>query len=94
MDAHRIQVFDAADNHDVVRLIAHHFEFEFLPTEQRLFDQDLGDRTGFEPAFTDGGVLLRVVRDPTPTSTKGEGRTDDSRKAADGGADGFRLFQG
>ena len=94
MDAHRIQVFDAADDHDVVRLIAHHLEFKFLPTQQGLFDQDLGDRTGFQTAFADGGVLLRVVCDPSSTTPQGEGRSDDSREAADGGSHSFSFFQG
>ena len=94
VDAHRIQILDAADNHDVVRLIAHHLEFKFLPPEQRLFDQDLGDRTGFQSAFADGGVFLRVVRDSPSTAAQGEGRSDDSRKAADGSPNGFSFLQG
>ncbi len=33
--AHRIEVLDRADDHDVVRVIAHHLELELLPAEQR-----------------------------------------------------------
>ncbi|CAB4710017.1 unannotated protein [freshwater metagenome] len=43
MDAHRIDIFDRADDHAVVRVIAHDFEFVFFPTGDRGFDQDLGD---------------------------------------------------
>ena len=34
MYPHRVEVFDAADDHDVVRQITHHLEFKFFPTEQ------------------------------------------------------------
>ena len=90
---HRIEVFDAAHNHDVVGQIAHHLQLEFLPAEQRLLNQDLGDGAGIQAAFADGGILLRVVGDAATAATEGEGRADDARKAADGGTHGVRLLQ-
>ena len=34
VNPHRVEVFDAAHDHDVVRQITHHLEFKFFPTEQ------------------------------------------------------------
>ena len=42
--AHRVHVFDGADDDGVVRLIAHDFHFEFFPTQQGLVDEDLTHR--------------------------------------------------
>src|SRR5918997_861350 len=37
--AHRVDVLDRADDHDVVRAVAHHLELELAPAEHRLVDQ-------------------------------------------------------
>jgi hypothetical protein len=37
--AHRVEVFDRADDDAVVRGIADHFHLEFLPAQHRLFHQ-------------------------------------------------------
>ncbi len=42
--AHRVEVFDRADDDDVVVQVAHHLELVFLPAEDRFFDQDLRNR--------------------------------------------------
>ena len=39
--AHRVDVLDAADDDDVVGLVAHHLQLELLPAEHRLLDQHL-----------------------------------------------------
>ena len=44
MDAHRVDVLDRADDHDVVVAVAHHLELELAPADHRLLDQDLVDR--------------------------------------------------
>src|SRR6267378_2584936 len=44
--AHGVEIFDRADDHEVVAIIAHHFELIFLPTEDGLFDQGFVNRTG------------------------------------------------
>ncbi|CAI8416399.1 MAG: Uncharacterised protein [Synechococcus sp. MIT S9220] len=53
VNSHGIEVFDAANNHHVVGEIAHHLQFKFLPTQQRLFDQNLRDGTGIKSGFAD-----------------------------------------
>ena len=47
MHAHRVQVFDRADDDAVVGLIAHDFHLELFPAKQRFFDQQLVRRRGF-----------------------------------------------
>ena len=44
VDAHRIEVLDRADDHDVVGVVAHHLELELAPAEHRLLEQHLADR--------------------------------------------------
>ena len=44
--AHRVDVLDRADDHDVVVAVAHHLELELAPADHRLLDQHLADRAG------------------------------------------------
>ena len=39
VDAHRVEVLDRADDHDVVRAVAHHLELELLPADDAALDQ-------------------------------------------------------
>src|ERR1700733_12101966 len=50
VDAHGIEVLDRADDDDVVFGVTHHLEFEFLPSENRLFDEGFVDRRQIEAA--------------------------------------------
>ena len=94
MYPHRIEVFDAANDHHVVGAIAHHLQLEFLPAQQRLLNQDLGDRAGLQAAFAEGAELLGVVGDAPAAAAQGEGRPDDAGVAADDLAHPLRLLQG
>ena len=80
MHAHRIDVLDAADDDAVVVRITDDLELVFLPTEQRLVDQDLGDHRRVETAPDDVVELLEVVGDATTRTTQGVGRSDDRGK--------------
>ena len=42
--AHRVDVLDRADDHDVVGAVAHDLELELAPAEHRLVEQHLADR--------------------------------------------------
>ena len=44
MDAHRVEVLDRADDHDVVGAVADHLELELVPAAHRLLDEHLVDR--------------------------------------------------
>ena len=94
MHPHRIEVFDAANDHHVVGAIAHHLELEFLPAQQRLLHQNLGDGAGLQAAFAEGAELLGVVGDAPAAAAQGEGRPDDAGVAADDLAHPLRLLQG
>src|SRR5262245_22711581 len=57
--AHRVEILDRTDDHDVVGQVAHHLEFVLFPADDRLFDQYLADRAGRESAL--GGLLELFV---------------------------------
>ena len=43
VNAHRIEIFDRADDDDVVLRVAHHLELVFFPAQNRFFNQALVD---------------------------------------------------
>src|SRR3546814_6648238 len=47
--AHRIEVLDRADDHEVVGAVAHDLQLVLLPASDRSLDQDLADGAGHEP---------------------------------------------
>ena len=42
--AHRVEILDRTDDHDVIRHVAHHLHLVFLPPEDRLLEQNFVDR--------------------------------------------------
>ena len=56
--AHRVDVLDRADDHDVVGAVAHHLELELAPADDRLVEQHLADRRGLEAGGDDPLELL------------------------------------
>ena len=72
--AHRIDVLDRADDHHVVRVVAHHLELVLLPAEHAALDEHLVHRRELEPAPHDLLVLLAVVRDAAAGAAEREGR--------------------
>ena len=80
MDAHRVEVFDRADDHDVVVLVADHLELELAPTLDGLLDQHLRDRRR-RAATTDVIAQLFHRRgEATTLATEREGRADHHRQ--------------
>ena len=61
--AHGIQVFDRADDNAVVVAVPHDLHFEFLPADDRLFEQDLVGRRHFQSVRDDALEFLAVVGD-------------------------------
>ena len=80
MHPHRVQIFDRADDDAVIRLVADDFHLHFFPADQRLLDQELLARTGFEAALADFDKFFLVVGNAAPRATQGKGRTNDDRK--------------
>ena len=62
VDAHRVEVLDRADDHDVVRAVAHHLELELVPAADRLLDEHLADRALGEAALD--LAMERIERRP------------------------------
>ncbi|CAH0257377.1 hypothetical protein SRABI106_02743 [Rahnella aquatilis] len=62
MDAHRIEVFNGADDDAVVVFITHHFHLVLFPANQRLINQQLFGRGKIQPAFANLFELFTVVR--------------------------------
>src|SRR5690606_34769976 len=74
---HGVEVLDGADDHDVVVAIAHHFQFVFLPADDRLIDEDLSGHGGVQAAADDVLELLAVVGDAATGAAEGERGADD-----------------
>jgi hypothetical protein len=81
VDAHRIDVFDRADDDEVIGDVAHHLELEFLPADNRFFDQDFVH--GAEVHATTGQLaeLLDVVGDAATNAAERERRADNRRES-------------
>ena len=77
MHAHRIEVFDGADDDDVVGEIAHHFELEFLPAEHAFFDQHFVHRREIEAALENSYQILAVVGDAAARAAQREAGPQD-----------------
>jgi hypothetical protein len=78
--AHRIDVLDRADDDEVVGDVAHHLELEFLPADDRFFDENLMHRAELEAALREVAELLDVVGDPAAHAAERKRRTDDQRE--------------
>src|SRR5439155_21749090 len=77
--AHRIEVFDRADDDAVVGLVAHHFHLVFLPAEQGFFDEDFRDGREVHAALGEFVELFAVVSDAAAGAAQGECGPDDER---------------
>ena len=61
MHAHRVEVFDGADDDAVVGTVAHHFHLVLFPAQYRLLNQQLVGGAGFEAAFANADEFFFVV---------------------------------
>ena len=80
VDAHRVDVLDRADDHDVVVAVAHHLELELAPAEHRLLDQDLVDRARGEALGDDLAQLGLGLPHAAALAAQREGGPDDRRQ--------------
>ncbi len=77
--ADRIDVFDRADDHDVVLLVAHQLELVFLPAFDAFLDQHLIGRGIVDAGAGDAVQLLLIVGDTGAETTHGEAWANDQR---------------
>ena len=87
--AHRVDVLDRADHHDVVVAVAHEFELVLFPAEHALLDQHLVHRGFGEAAGREPVEFLVGVGQAGAEAAHGEGGADDDRQTevGDGLAD-------
>ena len=89
MHAHRVEVLDRADDHDVVEPVADHLELELAPALDRLLDEHLRDRALGETAGDDRVELCLGAREAAAVTAERERRPNCHRQlqiAGDGGA--------
>ncbi len=75
--AHRIEVLDRADDHDVVDAVANDLELELVPAAHRLLHEHLVDRALAQPALDLRAELLVGEREPAAVTAERERRTHD-----------------
>ena len=81
VDAHRVEVLDRADDHDVVGAVADDLELELVPAAQRLLDEHLADRRLGEAELDLAAELLGVSAKPPPwPPSVNAGRTTAGRR--------------
>ena len=78
--AHRVEVFDRTDDHDVVGRVAHHLELVFLPAEHALLDQALVARRLAQRPLDVFVELLIRIGDAATGAAEREARPDDRGK--------------
>ena len=81
MDAHRVEVFDGADDDAVVVFITHHFHLVLFPANQRFINQQLFGWGEIQAALTNLFKLFAVVGNAAAGAAHGERWTDDARIA-------------
>ena len=77
MDAHRVQVFHAADGDAVVFRIPQHFIFNFLPAGHAALDERLADEAVGQSFVDDIIQLVIVMGDAAAGAAQGISRTHD-----------------
>ena len=80
MRAHGVEIFDGADDDDVVGEIAHQLQLVFLPAEHRLFQQHFVDRREIEAAREKFQQLFAVVGDAAAGAAQRERGAQDDRE--------------
>ena len=93
MYPHGIHVFDGADDHHVVGVVAHHFQLVLFPAQHRLLQHHLAGQTGVQPSLGDVFQVFGVVCHPPAGTAQGKTGPDDQRKT-DRFGNGARLFHG
>ena len=78
--AHRVEVLDRADDHDVVVPVAHDLELELVPADQRLLHEHLADRALVEAAVEELDELVLGMRRPAAVAAQSERRPEDDRE--------------
>ena len=81
MHAHRVEVFNRANDDAVVGLIAYHFHLVLFPAENGLLNQQLMRRRRIKTAFANRQKLIFVIGNAAARTAHGERRTNQGREA-------------
>src|SRR3954463_9456983 len=76
MHSHRIEVFDRADDDDIVFEVTHHLELVFFPAENRFFNQRFMHRGEIETASQNFEQLFAVVGHASAGAAERKAGTD------------------
>src|SRR5699024_5280438 len=79
---HRVNIFDRADDDDVVVFITQQLKLIFFPAKDRLLDEHAVDGTHFQPAAHFAFKLIFRPHDPAAGPAHGKGGTNHNRKSA------------
>ena len=81
MHTHRIKVLNGTDDDAVIFLVTDNFHLILFPSKQRLFNQNLVDRTRFQSQLCELFIFVNIVRNTASPARKGKRGTDNQRKA-------------
>ena len=76
MDAHGVEVFDGADDGDVVGAVAQQLQFEFFPAQHGFFHQHFVGRRHVEPPAQGGIKFVFFVDEAASRAAQGVRRAD------------------
>ena len=80
MNAHRVKIFNRADDDAVIRPITDHFHLELFPADERLFDQELVGGRGLNAPLTDGFKFFGVIRNAAARAAQSKAGPNHQRK--------------
>ncbi len=80
MHAHGVEVFNGADNDDVVVFVAHDLHFHFLPADDALFYHDFGNGRGCQAALGNCFQVFKIVGYAAACAAQGKGRAHNERE--------------
>ena len=78
MNAHRINIFNTADNYYVIGRITHYFKFVFFPTQDRFFKKNFGRWAMSQTRTRNLSQIIFIKGDSGTKSTHSEGRTNNN----------------
>jgi hypothetical protein len=81
MHAHRVEVFDRADDDAIVVSVAHHLHLELFPPQHGFLDQDFVGGRSVDAAFDDLDEFRFGVGRAAAGAAEGEGGADDRGQA-------------
>ena len=83
VNAHRVDVFHGTDDGGVIGFVPHHFVFEFLPAQNGLFNQHLGNAGIAKTELGDFNEFAHVPSRSTTQTAQGKGWANQDGPTAD-----------